>query len=276
MATDRSDERSYLLGTDDDELARLSRQHALWLSDALAHWHQAGFGPGDRLLDLGCGPGFAARALAGLLGPAGEVIAVDRSARYISYARSQVPAPGAAKISYRVGDAEQLELADGSLDGAYARWVFTFIAEPGQVIEHLARALRPGARLAIHDYIYWPAMCWGPRDDTLAGVVEAIKAAYRASGAIHSAGRYLPPVLTEHGFDIVELTPLNKIVRPHMAMWWWPESYLRHFLPQVVEKGFLASDDMAAWEAEWAANAADPAGFFMTPPQVAIVARKRG
>ena len=47
---------SYVLGTADLELQRLERQHAIWRDDALASWDRAGFGPGQRLLDLGKEP----------------------------------------------------------------------------------------------------------------------------------------------------------------------------------------------------------------------------
>ena len=52
-------EKPYLLGTDPDEGRRLETQHRLWSPEAHDLWDRAGFGPGDRLLDLGCGPGFA-------------------------------------------------------------------------------------------------------------------------------------------------------------------------------------------------------------------------
>ncbi len=55
------------LGTTNLELRRLEDQHAIWRDHALASWHRAGFGTGQRLLDLGCGPGFASFDLARLM-----------------------------------------------------------------------------------------------------------------------------------------------------------------------------------------------------------------
>ena len=73
----------YLLGTDPEEGRRLETQHRLWSQAAHDLWDRAGFGPGDRLLDLGCGPGFAALELAHRVGACGHVLAVDESARFI-------------------------------------------------------------------------------------------------------------------------------------------------------------------------------------------------
>ena len=80
---DPAPEDPYLLGTDADERRRLETQHRLWAEWAHDLWDRAGFGPGDRLLDLGCGPGFASVELAERVGAGGRVLAVDESARFI-------------------------------------------------------------------------------------------------------------------------------------------------------------------------------------------------
>jgi SAM-dependent methyltransferase len=60
------DEREYVLGTNDEELARLGFQHRVWGEQAFALWERAGFAPGQTILDAGCGPGFATLDLARL------------------------------------------------------------------------------------------------------------------------------------------------------------------------------------------------------------------
>ena len=55
-----SPERDYVLGTHDEESARLLLQHRVWRPRALDAWRRAGFTVGQTLLDLGCGPGHAA------------------------------------------------------------------------------------------------------------------------------------------------------------------------------------------------------------------------
>ena len=70
----------YLLGTDAAEGRRLEAQHRVWASDTGDLWDRARFEPGTRLLDLGCGPGFAAIDLARRVGAGGGVLAVDESA----------------------------------------------------------------------------------------------------------------------------------------------------------------------------------------------------
>jgi SAM-dependent methyltransferase len=61
-------ERDYVLGTGDAEIDRLRLQHAVWRADAAAAWRVAGFCPGDTILDVGCGPGFASLDLSDVVG----------------------------------------------------------------------------------------------------------------------------------------------------------------------------------------------------------------
>ncbi len=276
MSTPQVSPPAYLLGTDDIELQRLSRQHALWLRDTAAHWSRAGFATGHTILDIGCGPGFATRDLACLLGPTGRVIALDESPRYIDFIERWPRSPGAAPIEVIVGDARQIALPDRSLHGAYARWVFTFIDDPDAVVARVARALRPGGVFAVLDYLNWPALLWGPRNETLPAVRKAVMATYEQRGAEHSIGYRMPSVLARNGLLVRELSPLMHIARPGTPLWDWPEDYFRSFLPRTVEAGHLSPEVFAAWEAEWTANAADPAGFFVTPPQIEIIAVKPG
>ena len=72
-------ERDYVLGTNDEEIQRLALQHRVWRPRALDAWRRAGFTAGQTLLDVGCGPGHATVDLAGIVGPSGRVVAVDRS-----------------------------------------------------------------------------------------------------------------------------------------------------------------------------------------------------
>src|SRR3989449_548005 len=80
--TTRQD-RDYLLGTHDEELARLALQHRVWRPRALDAWRRAGFTVGQTLIDVGCGPCYASLDLAEMVGPSGRIVAIDRSRRFL-------------------------------------------------------------------------------------------------------------------------------------------------------------------------------------------------
>src|SRR5258708_37778221 len=90
-------EADYVLGTHDEEVARLGLQHRVWRPIATDCWRRAGITIGARVVDVGAGPGYATVDLAEIVGPAGEVLAVERSARFLEVAK---PACGCRGLSH--------------------------------------------------------------------------------------------------------------------------------------------------------------------------------
>ena len=65
-------EKDYVLGTDQEELDRLGLQHFVWRQHVLEAWDKAGIGYGDKVLDVGAGPGFASADLSEIVGKKGK------------------------------------------------------------------------------------------------------------------------------------------------------------------------------------------------------------
>lgn len=265
----------YVLGTGDDEFERLGFQHRVWLPTAEAHWQRAGFGLGMRLLDAGCGPGYASQALAEIAGPQGHIIAADASERFIGHAAARPRAPGAAPIETRLADLRELDLPPESLDGAYARWVFCFMAEPERALARIVRALRPGGVLAIQDYLAYAGIRMVPPRPIFTRVFQAVAASWGGAGGDPEAGTRLTEMLARLDMEIREFVPLQLAARPGSLLWRWPETFFYNYLPRLVEMGFLTAADVTAWHAQWAVHSLDPAAFFITPPQVTMLAIKR-
>ncbi len=266
----------YLLGTDSDELARLSFQHRMWSGRALELWCRAGFQRGRTVLDLGAGPGFAARDLSELLGPEGRVIAVDASPRFHAVLSSQPRGAGAAPIEAHLGDVTALDLPGSSLDGAWARWVLCFVTDPEAVVATVARALRPGAAFAIHDYFHWGGIFLSPPSPIFDRLRDAVVESAARSGGDFQIGTRLPGLLLRHGFDLERVESIVELARPGSLLWQWPDTLFANYVPRLVELGLLSAAEREAFERVWAERSADPAAFLTTPPMVEILARRRG
>lgn len=271
---DPSEEREYVLGTHDEELVRLGFQHRLWAEQAFALWERAGFAPGQTILDLGCGPGYASFDLAVLVGQRGRVIAVDASARFISHLKAQQDARGITNLDARVGDVQRLDLRERSLDGAYARWVLCYVAEPEAVVAGVARALRPGGVLAVQDYFNYRGITLAPRSAVFDRVVAAVDKSWRVRGGDPDIAGRLPAIMRRCGLHVREIRPIARVARPGSALWDWPTTFFRNFLPTLVELGLLTSDDQNAFEQEWSARSQDSDTFFCTPPMYDVIGVK--
>ena len=92
-------ERDYVLGTHDDEIYRLGFQHRVWRPRALDAWARARIGDGCKVIDFGAGPGFATMDLAEMVGPNGQVHALERSRRFLDTLEAQAKAHRAGWMS---------------------------------------------------------------------------------------------------------------------------------------------------------------------------------
>ena len=270
-----TDEAPYLLGTDSEERRRLETQHRLWAEWAHDLWDRAGFGSGDRLLDLGCGPGFAALELADRVGTRGQVLAVDESARFIGALAQESDRRGLTQLKARVERVEALRLEPGSLDGVFARWLFCFLPEPLPIIERVVSALRPGGRLVVWDYLNYRATALHPRSPAFERVLAAVDESWRRTGGDLNVGERLPGHIAGAGCRLLELVPLSRFARPGTALWQWPTGFFRGYVPRLVEAGLLTEAERRAFEAEWKEREQDPGAFLSAPPMVGIIAGKR-
>jgi len=120
-------------------------------------------GPGDRLLDVGCGAGEDALELARRAGPEGRVVGVDGSAAMASEARRRALEAGvagggddggagsggseSAPVDFLVGDARALPFDAGAFDGGRVDRVLQHLDGPARAVKELVRVVRPGGRV---------------------------------------------------------------------------------------------------------------------------------
>jgi ubiquinone/menaquinone biosynthesis C-methylase UbiE len=273
--SDATDEQEYVLGTDEDELRRLGFQHQVWAEQTAHLWQLARFGPGQRLLDLGCGPGYGTADLAQLVGTDGEVVAVDVSRRFLAALEQLVAARRLHNVRWHQQDATALDLPSGTLDGAFARWVLCFTPDPARVIAGVHRALAPGARFAVFDYANYEALTIAPPSEAIDRVIAATGRSVREAGGDFGVGRVLPRLLVDAGFDIEHVVPIIRVARPGDALWSWPSTFFANYLPTLRSLGLISDAEHDAFVETWRARTADPAAYLVTPTIVGVVARKR-
>lgn len=267
-------EREYVLGTNDEELVRLGFQHRVWGEYAYAIWERAGFAPGQTILDVGCGPGFAALDLARLVGSTGRVIAVDESARFLEHLNGQLRAQGVGNVETVLADVQSLGLPAESVDGAYARWVLCFVRDPQAVVAAVAAALRSGGVFAVQDYFNYRAVTLAPRSTIFAKVIDAVEQSWRRPGGDPDIVARLPAIMRGCGLELREIRPIARTARPGSALWNWPTTFFRTYVPALVGMGLLTAADQSAFEEDWARRSKDPYTFFCTPPVYDVIAVK--
>lgn len=105
-----------------------------------------GVGRGQRVLDVGCGPGALTAELVSRVGPE-LVSAVDPSGAFVAAARDRLPG-----ADIRQSAAERLPFADGAFDITLAQLVVHFMADPVLGLSEMRRVTRPGGRLVVCEF----------------------------------------------------------------------------------------------------------------------------
>jgi len=170
-----------------DLYGRFIGRYAPALSAALIE--VVGVEPGSRLLDVGCGPGGLAKALADVVG-AENVFAVDPSEPFAKTCREQLPG-----ADVRVAAAEELPFADDSFDAAFAQLVVNFMNDAERGVGEMKRVVKQGGTVAACTWDY-------------AGEMTMLRAYWDAAREIAPAAAQVDEAMTMRYATVEELTGL--------------------------------------------------------------------
>lgn len=153
--------------------------------------------PGERVLELACGPAGLGLAAAGRVAPGGEVVCTDVAPEMTAIAERRAAHFGLANVSARSRDLEAIEEPDASFDVVLCREGLMFAVDPARAAAEIHRVLRPGARMAV--------AVWGPRERNpwLGVVFDALSA---------QLGRTVPPPGVPGPFSLGDAEALEALL----------------------------------------------------------------
>lgn len=267
-------ERDYVLGTNDEEVQRLGLQHRVWRPVVLDCWQRAGITVGSKILDIGAGPGFATLDLAEIVEAAGEVVAVERSSRFVQVGRAACQAHGYSHVRFYELDLMNDALPVSDFDVAWVRWVASFLPSPAMLVAKLTAAIRPGGLAIFHEYVDYSTWRLAPRSYPVEDFVARVMESWRLAGGEPDVGLILPSLLARSGFRICSTMPLVLCVRPKDYNWRWLSAFIDSGLKRLLELGQGDKSWAASVRAQFAAAESDPDTLMITPMVLEIIARR--
>jgi ubiquinone/menaquinone biosynthesis C-methylase UbiE len=235
----------YLLGYSERETLRLQQQAQDLARDTEGLLNQIGVGPGERVLDLGCGPQGSLEVLAKRVGPSGSVVGLEKSAQAAALARAFVRERGFAGIEIAEGDARASGLPRASFDLVHARLVLVNVPKPEEIVREMVALARPGGVVASHEADYAAHRCDPPHPswDRLFAVYEAYS---RDNGIDLFIGRRTHSLFRAAGLINLRVHPLIHVYPPGHPRRGIFLDFIDNVRAHLIADGWISVDELDA------------------------------
>ena len=220
------------------------------------------------VLDVGCGTGVAARAIARRRGFAGSTTGVDHSPALIEVAHRLAAAEGLDdRTTFDVADGQALPYVDESFDVVIAHTTLSHVTAPSVALREARRVLRPGGSLAIFDGDYASLSIAHPEPSLERRLTEALIATICANPTILRA---LPRLLYECGFETREALPF---LLADVGTGTFFPNFAEAYAPLAARHGLVTAAEVETW-LDWQRRAVEMGTFFASCNYYAYIARR--
>jgi SAM-dependent methyltransferase len=239
----------YLLGHSADEHERLRRQPQELAADSAHLLDQLNIRPGDRAIDIGCGPQGILDLLSERVGVDGKVIGLERSESTLQLAREFVAERKLRNVELLWGDAKATGMPKASFDLVHARLVLVNLPEPQSVLEEMVALARPGGVVASHE-ADWGAFACDPPSAAYDRMVETFEQYSRSNGIDLFIGRKIPRMLRAAGLTDIHVHPIIHVYPPGHGRRFILCDFFRNVRDRLLAAGLIDENQFRDWMSE--------------------------
>ena len=224
--------------------------------------------PTATVLDIGCGTGLAARAIARRPGFTGVITGVDLSPYLVAAATRLAAEEGIAeRLEFRAGDVHRLDFADERFDALVAHTLLSHVADPMSVLKEAARVVKPGGTIGIFDGDY-ASLTFDHADPGKGKAYdEALIGALVTNPRVM---RQLPRLMRAAGLELV--ASFSHVLAEAGAASFW-SSAIEAYRKLVPKSGVMSQDEANTWAAALRRDSEEGV-FFGSSNYYAYVARR--
>jgi SAM-dependent methyltransferase len=247
----------YTLGSNPAERTRLRRQSEELHHHAAALIDRVALGPGQQVIDVGCGPTGILELLSERVGPRGRVIGLDMNPLHVEMARDFARDRGLRNVDIVEGDATDTGLPSEAFDVVHARLVLVNVPDPGAIVTELVRLTKPGGWMAGQEadcgaqLMYPPHPAW----DRLS---ELFCTTYALDGADSEVGRRMPELYRAAGLVDVGVECHADAHTAQDSRHTILPDLVRSMRGKILERGLIGEDELDSLDATVRERLADP------------------
>jgi arsenite methyltransferase len=200
---------------------------------------------GERVLDIGSGPGLLANEMAALVGPNGRACGIDISEDMLAMSRKRCA--DKPWTEFKKSDATNLPYPDGSFDAAVSTQVYEYVADIPQALAELYRVIRPGGRVVVLDTDYDSLVIYTESQARMERVLSAWNEHFVHAGLPRTLSRQL----RDAGFTVRQRDVIP-MFNPEYRENTFGRGALGIMATFVVERKGVSQEEANAWLAEFA------------------------
>jgi SAM-dependent methyltransferase len=199
--------------------------------------HQAGFFPGCRFVEFGCGLGYVTRWAAA---EGAYATGLDINEDQVQASQKLAVEQGLERANFRRASIYEPGLEPESLDIAYCRWLMVHLNRPVDAMRAIYRVLKPGSVMVCEEAGV-SAVYTEPRSEAYEEMRDMALRAGRDRGVDYDGGRFAHLWAKQAGFDVIHVTAYQPhyLTGPHKGFWNWT---LRNVTLRLIEEGRLTQE----------------------------------
>lgn len=233
----------YVLALSEEEVARYRFMAEVAQRAEADRWTASGIIPGAIVADVGCGPAAMSVTIAGVVGPTGRVIGVERDPVALEQAAQVVAAANVGNVELRAGEATATGVEPASVDVAMMRHVLAHNGGSEQaIVDHLATLVRPGGSVYLVDVDLTGFRMYPPEAD-LEDLSDSYAEFHRRLGNDPLVGLRLGRLLADAG--LVEVVHTGSYVVTEGPVGLRPPSWVAR--DRMVAAGVIDDSTVARW-----------------------------
>jgi ubiquinone/menaquinone biosynthesis C-methylase UbiE len=208
-----------------------------------------GLRPGDRAIDVGCGPRGIIELLAERVSPGGQVVGLDGDPAHVAMASELVASQGLRDVEIVCADARHTGLESDSFDLVHARTLLITLPEPGEVLTEMVRLARPGGKVAGMEPDTEAAICYPP-SQAFDRLREIFTVAFSRNGADPHLGRRMAELYRQAGLDDVTVEARAGVYPPGHSRRTIRADLVRSMRPQILDMGLADEQELDQLDAQ--------------------------